>query len=103
MDSQEEEQANTIADEIMDMSQETLIQTVKDGIRGKYTLNINIIDVRVLTALRILAFDILTQENYLINKHRMDEFNEEAGAKILSSFFDDLDKLYPLEGDKDVE
>jgi len=92
-----------IADQIMDMSQETLIETVREGIRGRYTLHLDVIDVRVLTALRILAFDIMTQDKYLLDKHRMEDFNEEAGKKILSSFFDELEELYTQEGENDVE
>tara|TARA_R100000458_G_C8244855_1_gene223045 strand:- start:433 stop:738 length:306 start_codon:yes stop_codon:yes gene_type:complete len=99
----DEDHANMIADQIMDMSQETLIETVKEGIRGRYTLHLDVIDVRVLTALRILAFDIMTQDKYLLDKHRMEDFNEEAGKKILSSFFDELEELYTQEGENDVE
>ncbi len=91
------EAKDALVDKIMEMDDNELISTVKDGIVGKYTLAIasedaGVINNQVRIALRILAFDVIGQGNYLISKHTKNELNIEAGKEILVSVFDMMDK-----------
>ncbi len=98
-----DKESKEIMDTIMDMSNQQMIDKVKEGVRGKFTLHVpHDITQDVISALRILAFDIMYQDGHLISSQQAKELNKSAGFNLLEDFTSVWDCLSESE-DKNVE
>lgn len=98
-----DKESKEIMDTIMDMSNQQMIDKVKEGVRGKFILNVpREITQDVISALRILSFDIMYQDGHLISSQQAKDLNESAGFNLLEDFTSVWDCLSESE-EKNVE
>ena len=98
-----DKESKKIMDTIMDMSHQQMINKVKEGVRGKFTLNVPPdINQDVISALRILVFDIMYQNGHLISSKQAKDLNKSAGFNLLEDFVSFWDCLSESE-EKNVE